>query len=179
MMTPRAVAGPRGDALEALRPFIERFTTTTRDAPNADGTLYDGSGTSPSISTFHEGSTRVEDALPDGFRPVYAWQDSFYRYVWANLALGATVTYTEGDVSVFIPNTRQGFLDELAHAAHFYRRHDGLDWRAHGPSHSQVSVIRPNAMLTLALTYGPDHDGFWTVTWPDGTRERMPGEVLA
>lgn len=182
-MTPRAVAGPREGA---LRDLIDRFTDghpVTDRTPH--GTIYSGSGTSPSISTFGEGEHRVERALPAGFADVEAWSDG-YRSVWISLPLLAEVTYVEGDVSVVICPNAEAWALELWRSAEFYRPHEGYDWRHFSPGHGQVSATFAGARWRVSLTHGPDDDGAYVIdTYADNelmdtapARLRVPGEVL-
>ena len=45
------------------------------------------------------------------------------------------------------------------------------------PEHGQVAALMAN-YVWVKLVYGPDFDGFYTVEWPGGERERLHGSEI-
>lgn len=169
-MTPRAVAGPCGGELDGL---IARFTTSGPVTDrNPNGTIFEGSASSPSISTSDEGFMRVRQALPEGFIELERLCDHPYRLIWGHLEMRATVTYVEGDVSVFVAHDAASWDESLTGMQAFY---DSLRTEPDDhPRHGQVSAYL--GIYRVSFIYGPDRGGFYTVEYADATRPERNGE---
>lgn len=87
-----------------------------------DGTHWFGSGVLPSVSEIGEGGHTLDRGLA-GAVEVDEWADWPYRRVWRVDGELALVTYCEGDVSVVIARSPEGYEALRESAQAFYATH--------------------------------------------------------